>query len=661
MKLGRAAAVILAAAMGAAGVKAGDPPPIKIFATPPAAVGARMSPDGTKVAVIASYQGRQVLYVHSLVEGGKDSRIVRTGDLNVRWVRWKDDKHLIASVFKATDRLFRNSAPSAHAITRLAEMDDSGEHVAWIGEPQGGFALKDRKDIAQMGGHPMIHPQIQDEVVSMMPQTPGHILQLVVDKIFEWGTRISPALYSVDVETGKHELVDAGDERIWGYEVDSHGVARLGKGNEGLDVILYDRAAADKPWHEYHRTNPNRGEIFHPLAFVPNDPGLLYVLSNAGPGGKSGLWTFDLASRSFVKLIDEEADPVAASDVREGVLIGYTKRDGMSFYLDPAWQADFLAVNKAVKGGEVGIVDRSADGTHVLVEAYAPHKPKVWWVLDKTGKSLALWPAVEEYPDMPAELVSPVKEVEYTARDGLVIPAHLTLPVGYKEGAIAFVVLPHGGPNVCEERDYDYESQFLASRGYGVLRPQYRGSTCKGPEFEAKGFKQWGFAMQDDVTDGTRWLIDQKYADPKRICIVGGSYGGYAALMGAEKEPGLYRCAAAWAPVTDLFELRKAIKNGLFHEISLDRMDDDDTRLDFASPALHAEKIQAPILLMHGKLDFTVNVSHSHAMENALRGANRPVEAIYLEQADHYREDYDARVAWLSALDRFLGAQLGKP
>jgi dipeptidyl aminopeptidase/acylaminoacyl peptidase len=652
--------ILVAAILSATGVaKAGDPPPIKLYAQPAAALAARLSPDGKRVALIATYQGRQVLYVHSLEEGGKDGKIVRTADFEIRWVRWKDNDHLITGVVRATDRLFGDTRLGHYAVTRLAAVDASGDHVTMIGEPPGGFPLKGGAVTGSLGERPMIHPQLQDDVLSMLPQTPGRILQEAIDKVPILGTKVGPAVYSVDIATGRHQLVDPGDERMAEFLVDQKATIRIGIELDGLEQVVYSRLTPDDPWRAIHRSGPNKGEVFDPLAFVPDDPHLLYVLSNVGPEGKEGLWSFDTTTGQFVSLIDGEAR-LGSAVVRDGLLLSYERKDDKTIFLDPAWQADYDLVKKAMKGGPVKLLDRAADGSRALLEVNAAHKPKVWWVLDRTVKPLSLWPAVEQYPDLPAEQVAPVKEVTYTARDGLKIPAYLTLPVGYKDGPIAFVVLPHGGPYVCEGSEFDYESQFLASRGWGVLRPEYRGTTCYGPDYERRGFREWGFAMQDDVTDGTRWLIEQKYADPSRICIVGGSYGGYAALEGAAKEPDLYRCAAAWAPVTDLFELRKAIKGGLYNAVSLDRLGDDDDRLDAASPALHADRIKIPVLLMHGKEDFTVVVNQSRYMESALRSANKPVEAIYLDHADHYRQDFDARLAWLSALDRFLGAQLGK-
>jgi len=647
------------AALTVSGAVMADQAPVDLFAQIPAAVTARLSPDGTRIALISSYEGSQVLYIHSVVEGGKNSKIIRTGDLQVRWVRWKDDAHLVAGVIKTTERLFRRSIPSEAAITRLVTFNSDGEDIRLVGEPPGGFALKDENVTGSIGEKRTIHPQLQDDVVSMLPQANGQILQMVLDKVPHRDTLLAPALYEVELETGRHHLIDHGDERIWHYAVDQASVPRIGIGTSGLDAVTYVRASATAPWREIHRHNADGGETFQPLAFLPDNPQMLYVLTSAGPDGKSGLWRFDTAAGRFDQLVDEEADPNSGADVREGVLMGYRLKDGTGRYLDPAWQTDYKMVSKAVQGRKLRIVDRSADGLRTLLEVYEPHRPRVWWLLDRTTKPLSLWPAVEEYPDLPDEPVAPVKEVRYKARDGLEIPAYLTLPVGYKSGPISFVVLPHGGPFVCEGDDFDYESQFLASRGWGVLRPQFRGTSCYGGDFARKGFREWGFAMQDDVTDGTQWLIDQKYADPKRICIVGGSYGGYAALEGAVKEPDLYRCAAAWAPVTNLVNLHRGIKNGLHTEIGLDRLGEDDDRLDAASPALHADKIKIPVLLMHGNQDFTVQPENSRFMEAALKNEGKPVEAIYLDNADHYRQRRDARQAWLSALDRFLTPQLG--
>jgi dipeptidyl aminopeptidase/acylaminoacyl peptidase len=522
----RKAGIVLAAVLAMVGsAQAADPALLKLFAKPPATIAARLSPDGKRVALIATYQGRQVLYVHSLVEGVKDGKIVRTGDFNIRWVRWKDDQHLIAGLWKTADHLFPDSAQSQYSLTRLISVDSAGEHAVAIGEPEGGFFNKgETVSIAAK-----IHPQHQDNVISILPTTPGRVLQIVLDKFPRMGERLGMALYSVDIATGDHELVDKGGLKMADYVIDKDAVPRIGVEHFEHELIFSARDGREAPWHEIQRVKPSEGEFFNPLALMPDKAQLAYVLTNRAPDGREGLWSFDIGAGRFVDLIDAEAD-LTSGVVEDGVLRSYRRKDDSRVYFDPAWQADYLTVRKAMKGADVRIVDRSADGSHVLLEVHQPHQPKVWWILDRTVKPLNLWPAVEEYPDMAAEHILPVKEVVYAARDGLKIPGYLTLPKGYREGAIPFIVLPHGGPFVCEGRDFDFESQFLASRGWGVLRPQFRGTSCYGPDFERRGYREWGFAMQDDLTDGTRWLIDQHYADPTRICIVGSSYGGYAAL-----------------------------------------------------------------------------------------------------------------------------------
>ena len=347
--------------------------------------------------------------------------------------------------------------------------------------------------------------------------------------------------------------------------------------------------------------------------------------------------------------------------MRSGRLVSYVTEDGARKYLDAAWAADYLAVRKALRGRRVTIVDRPTDGAHVLFKIDEPHEPSSWWILDRTVQPAHLSPVIETYTDIADAGISPVAKIAYSARDGLQIFAYLTWPRMYREGPIPFVVLPHGGPNDCDSAGFDYEVQFLASRGWGVLQPEFRGSTCWGSAFEQKGYREWGFKMQDDVTDGTRWLIDRGLADPSKICIVGSSYGGYAALEGVEKEPDLYRCAAAWAPVTDLLTLRGEWRELIQNAVALDRLGEDSGRLEAASPDRHADKIKVPVLLMHGRTDFTVQVRHSERMESALKDAGKPVEAIYLDGADHYRLQYPARLAWLQALDRFLGTYLGRP
>lgn len=258
----------------------------------------------------------------------------------------------------------------------------------------------------------------------------------------------------------------------------------------------------------------------------------------------------------------------------------------------------------------------------------------------------------------------------YTARDGTAIPGYLTRPLG-ASGPTPLVVLPHGGPAARDVGGFDWMAHFLASRGYAVLQPNFRGSRGYGNGWETAGHGQWGIGvMQHDLSDGVAALVEGGLADPERVCIVGASYGGYAALAGAVFTPELYRCAAAIAPVSDLVDMLGFERNrrgGESAAVSYWRLamgggdpDGLNDRLRAASPAAHPERARAPILLVHGRDDAVVPVEQSRNMARALRRAGKSVELIELDGEDHWLSGGQTRLATLEALDRFLAEHLAE-
>jgi len=308
----------------------------------------------------------------------------------------------------------------------------------------------------------------------------------------------------------------------------------------------------------------------------------------------------------------------------------------------------------------VELIDRTDDGHRDLILASTGAQPETLYLLDRAaGKPSTLNPIGATYPWIPDAAAAPVKPVDYPARDGLKIHGYITFPPGpAPTGPIPFVVLPHGGPGARDKLDFDFLAQMIASRGYGVLQPNFRGSTGRGVAFEAAGLQEWGLHMQDDVTDGTKWLIDQTLADPQRICIVGWSYGGYAALMGAIKEPGLYRCVASMAGVTDLkreFGWPQQ-QRSLFGGGSLEG---DLAHLDENSPLRQADKIKVPILLLHGKLDINVPDEDTEKMAKALESEHKKFEVVYFPDDDHYLFHEANRMTLMTKLEKFLKDNLG--
>ena len=271
--------------------------------------------------------------------------------------------------------------------------------------------------------------------------------------------------------------------------------------------------------------------------------------------------------------------------------------------------------------------------------------------------------ALASRPDLKSDHLSKVEPVEFIARDGLKIRGFLTTPKGAEEKRLPMVVVVHGGPHgVYDRYEFDWETQLFASRGYAVLQVNYRGSGGRGREFQGAGYGCWGREMQDDITDGVRWAIGDGVADPQRICIYGGSYGAYAALTGAFREPDLYRCAIGMAGVYDLqlmFEKGdiQSVERGLNYLRKA--VGTDDEELKRRSPVYNAEKIRAKVLLLHGKLDERAPFEHAKRMREALEKAGNPPEWSTEWGEGHGFFDEANRAAAYRRILEFLGKNLG--
>lgn len=258
-------------------------------------------------------------------------------------------------------------------------------------------------------------------------------------------------------------------------------------------------------------------------------------------------------------------------------------------------------------------------------------------------------------------MLAVTKYIRYTARDGLSVPAYLTLPVGRQPGKLPLIVMPHGGPyGVRDTLDYNREVQFLANRGYAVIQPNFRGSDSYGEDYYKKGEGQIGRAMQDDLDDAVDWLAKEGIADATRVCIIGSSYGGYAALWGVIRNPERYRCAASFAGVTDFVTQLKYSKKGMESRHARKWQDivrgDEDFKLDTVSPAKNAGKLTRPILLTHGDDDNVVPISQFNMMVAALKKAGKAAESHVYENEGHGLDEPANQKDWLERLEAFLDA-----
>jgi dipeptidyl aminopeptidase/acylaminoacyl peptidase len=315
------------------------------------------------------------------------------------------------------------------------------------------------------------------------------------------------------------------------------------------------------------------------------------------------------------------------------------------------------SLDKALPGQEAWIQSRSHDGKRMTVFSTSPTDPGSYYVFEPEAKRLSRFAGVNDQIN-PAQMAR-TKYVHYTARDGLSIPAYLTLPVGRKASRLPLIIMPHGGPyGVRDTLDFSSEVQFLANRGYAVLQPNFRGSDSYGEAFHKKGEGQIGRVMQDDLDDGMDWLVKDGIVDPARICIVGASYGGYAALWGVIRNPERYRCAASFAGVTDFrAQLKysgKSMKSRYAREWKTTVKGDDDFDLDTVSPAKNVAKLSRPVLLTHGDEDNTVPFSQYKTMIAALKKAGKSVETHIYEGEGHGFDDVANEKDWLNRLEAFL-------
>ncbi|MCI3952813.1 MAG: acylamino-acid-releasing enzyme [Burkholderiales bacterium] len=471
--------------------------------------------------------------------------------------------------------------------------------------------------------------------------------------------------FSMDVSTGKSKLLESGTPFTRQWLADSRGQPVV-RSEWNPELQRYSVLAKDGAG--WRRILEVKGDDDSYLAGLDaGDATVLVFTRNGEP--RANLWSFPLDGSAAKKLIDEPDrtaegllwDPFDRSI--EAVRLGGADRP--YHWIDPVAQKRYAALGRSFPGRYVDIESRSADNQRVIVEVGGAAAPTMYYLVDFAAKSADI--VGEEYPGLADKPVGTVRRYDYAARDQYALFGYLTLPPGAAEKQLPLVVLPHGGPESHDTTNFDWFSQFFAARGYAVLRPQFRGSTGLGEAHRLAGRGQWGRRMQDDVSDGVKALVAQGIADPKRVCIVGDSYGGYAALAGAALTPDLYACAVSINGISDLPEFlawREKMTGDESNSFFFwrDSIGDSlDSRIAEVSPASVARNVRAPILLIHGTNDSVVPIAQSELMANALKSAGKTYEFIRLESEDHWLSSSATRVRLLGAIDKFLAPHLDVP
>lgn len=632
------AAFLLAFAPGVVLADTAPVPPVSAYAQIEGISDPSFSSDGTHLAFMAAVNGRRSLAIKNLASADKPA-VVSFSDANILGYEWVNEERLILFI-SVTKKIQGPSRKIPVRFTRIVAVNRDGSNLK---------PLLDRSASkwTMIGGANVLTFLDRENVLVAYPSSNN-----------DTGV---PDILKLNVYTGDTTRVMRGKPEVSSYIPDPSGQVRLaGEFDDRTQTqTYYYRSTPDSGFEVLRRSKVGADPAFNILGFTA-DPNKIYVASTH-EGDRQAVYEFDLTTKSFgPKVLEDPTFDVTGAKVDHGKVVAFGWMDDLprTKWLDPKKQQLQEALDKAVPDSRELIQDQSPDGRYTLVASFSGSEPVAYRLFDSQTKQLAFF--ADTMPGIPQEALGARSALHYSARDGLSIPAYLTLPPGRAPKNLPFIIMPHGGPFARDSLVFDKLSQFLASRGYAVLQPNFRGSTGYGNSFNKAGIQQWGKAMQDDVTDGVKWAVDQGIADPKRVCIVGWSYGGYAALMGAAKTPDLYRCVISTAPVANLERLydelawsgARGLNRGLFLG--------DGKGLEEISPSDRAADIKAPILLVHGDMDAQAYVEHSRDMADALKKAGRPYEFLEIEGMDHSPSSVAEMEKVLTAWDKFLAQHLGR-
>lgn len=617
------------------------PVPLEYFAQLPDVSGVELSPDGNKLASMVRVdlpdQKGISVQVTNLSTGKSD--IVLFSD-NAKYVihrlQWKDNVTLLAYGFSPEELEFRGSS-NMHTyktrVTRVVFVNTNSGEVTKPFTPM--FLSQFRTPPAQL-----------DDVIDLLPDDSKHVLM-----------HVNGTIHKVNIEDGTSKTYGNQSRNFTPRYTDRQHRLRAGfyYDNDNITVRYYD--LEDKKWKDFITYKGLFSEDAVNILGFGNNPNILYF--TAYHNDKLAVFSVDLSDPDLKRelIFNHDRYDVTGSLLysrKQQKVVGLVgEGTDHTVFFEEKLRNIKKAVDKAIPNASNRFYSFSDNMQRFLIYSSGPKESGTYYLV-KTDP-LEISAVAYRYKNLPPEVLGPVKTVNYKARDGLEIEAHLTLPSGLEAKNLPAIMLPHGGPIARDSNIFDYWAQFFASKGYAVLQMNFRGSSGHGYSHMKSGLAKWGEEMQDDVEDGARYLIEKGIADPERIAIVGASYGGYAALMGAVKTPDFYQCAVSVAGVSNVREL--VLDARLFfrsYNVVDEQIGNDAKHLKDISPVNHAEKIKVPILLVHGELDQQVAIDQSEQMHDALLKHNKEVEYVILPNEDHYLSIEDNRLLTFRSMDKFI-------
>ncbi|MEG3123878.1 alpha/beta hydrolase family protein [Sphingomonas sp. GB1N7] len=623
---------LISAVAPAADTPPPPPPPLESFAELPFMEGPELSPDGTKVAARISVGGVQRFAIIPLAKVA-ESRTIMLGDNDLNGWTWVNDDWLIA---------------------RLGGMSPVQGDKWYLRRAVGIKA--DATKVVQLGNDA---GQNADDILWVARDGTPHVRIAMQTSIFSDQSGFWPVVRDFDISTGRNKVVQNAVDNVMNWQADGSGTIRLGLSyvdNSRAYRVLY-RAAAGQSFRTIDKARGSAASLGDMPALFLAEPGKAVAYSD--DDGFDSLYAYDLATlKTGTKLFGTPGHDLGGliSDELGTRLLGvrYTDTRSRTHWFDPALAKIQQDIDKAVGAREGRIVSWNRNFTIFIVRVGNASNVGQYYVYAVDEGTMSLLAKISN--TLGSKSYAPVKTIQYKSRDGLEISAVLTVPQGKPAKNLPLILMPHGGPAARDDESWDWWTQFLASRGYAVLQPNYRGSTGYGTAFQDKGKGQWGLAMQDDLTDAVRWAADNGLADPKRVCIFGASYGGYAALRAAQRDKGVYRCAVSFAGVSDMPAMLRYNGGFLNGGRSKDYLRAQAPDLKGVSPINFAGDFSIPLLMVHGKADTVVPVAQSRDMAQKLKAGGKPFRYVEQPKGDHHFSRQEDRLQFLKELEAFLQA-----
>ncbi|MFT2092189.1 alpha/beta hydrolase family protein [Paraglaciecola sp. 2405UD69-4] len=624
-------------------------PPLASFSQLPSFQNVRLSPSGNRIVYtqnVPSPKNVASLNFYDL-STGKMTPILSSDNkkISIRWYRWATEDILLLSISDEQE-----SEGTKYIDTRLYSIDLSKNkfELKLLVKP----AYSTRNDIRNYWD-----PQFKDKVVDFLPEDPDHILMAI-----DFDIPHQPAVYKVNIHSAKNQRILRSKLNVRHWITDRQNVVRIAAGqnyDNGEFRYSYakEKGASFKTLFKYNALTDKPIEV---LGF-DLDPNILFYTQYKLD--KKALYKMDLTTQESSLLLAHEnydVDGELIYSKTSGEAIGLTDAHspyGRFYFNDKHYQLH-RQLDKAIPNASNFIHSQNKDGTRYILRSESDTSPSFYYLGDKTEGSLS--GLLNSYPSLEGVQLPRHKTITFTTRDNLKIEALLTLPL-FGEAPYPTVVHPHGGPGARDYSGFDPYVSFMNSRGYAVIRPNFRGSTGYGHEFAEAQKGRWGLEMQDDIVDATQHLIEQGIAQKDKICIFGASYGGYAAMMATVKTPDLYACAVSFAGVSDLKALRRSTREyfagSLFIDAQLGKRSSD---LASRSPINFVEKIKTPLLIMHGVEDRSVPVEQSRAFVKELKNQGKVFKYVESRLGGHHLKLSEQRHELFVELEKFLSEHLGE-